>query len=328
MCYQWRISGLACEVHGLKVEKQHFETIEAYIEQSPGWDIETLQLSPGRLDLRSTLVMIPGVQLIWDHTGAKMEQHVSYQASGIAFGTVLEGDTPTLFRGHELDFGNALLWRSGEELEYIVPKGLASLIVQVDEALVELLGWSVAGSSMQQLPRRHLLKLLHSCRHATLAARQQAEIPDDLKKQDALLWRDRILADLEAALQPWLGGAAYLKKDALLATRHFQLIKRTAKFFAQYDLENPLVVDALACSLGVSQRTLYHAFRESLGVGPYAYFQLIRLHKLRDRLLAASPSEASVSSLASDLGFNQAGRISVAYRKHFGESPGATLRRN
>jgi AraC-like DNA-binding protein len=169
--------------------------------------------------------------------------------------------------------------------------------------------------------------MYYSCRQATLAARQQAVIPDDLKKQDALLWRDRILADLEAALQPWLGGAASLKKGALLATPHFQLIKRTAHLFAQYDLEEPLEVDALASTLGVSQRTLYHAFRESLGVGPYAYFQLIRLHKLRDRLLAASPSEASVISLASDLGFNQAGRLSVAYRKHFGESPGETLRR-
>ena len=181
---------------------------------------------------------------------------------------------------------------------------------------------------MQQIPGRHLLKLLHSCRQATLAARQQAEIPDDFKKQDALLWRERILADLEAALQPWLGRAAYLKKGALLATPHFQLIKRTAHLFAQYDLEKPIAVDALASSLGVAQRTLYHAFRESLGVGPYAYFQLIRLHNLRDRLLTASSSDATVISLASDLGFNQAGRLSVAYRKHFGESPGDTLKRN
>ena len=209
---------------------------------------------------------------------------------------------------------------------YFDSLGLSSLIVRVDEALVELLGWSVAGSSMQQVSRRHLLKLQQSCQQATLVARQQAEIPDYYVQQDSMLWRDRILADLEAVLQPWLGGAAYLEKGALLETPHFQLIKKTAHFFAQYDLEKPLAVDALAKSLGVSQRTLYHAFRESLGVGPYGYFQLIRLHKLRARLLAASPSEASIISLASDLGFNQAGRLSVAYRKHFGESPGETLR--
>jgi AraC-like DNA-binding protein len=322
-----RIAGSDWEDSGLRVEEQHFATIEAYHEGSTGWDIETLQLSPGQLDLSSTLVMFPGVQLIWDRNGAKMEQHVSYQASGIAFGMVLAGDARALFRGHELDFGDALLWRSGEELEYIVPKGLASLIVRVDETLVELLGWSVAGSSMQQLPRQHLLKLQQSCRQATQAAREQAEIPDNFTQQDAFLWRDRILADLEAALEPWLTGAAYSEKGALLATPHFHLIKNTAHFFAQYDLEKPLAVDALARSLGVSQRTLYHAFRKSLGVGPYAYFQLIRLHKLRDRLLTASPSEASVISLASELGFHQAGRLSVAYRKHFGESPGETLTR-
>ncbi|MEA3301951.1 MAG: helix-turn-helix domain-containing protein [Pseudomonadota bacterium] len=312
----------------MKVEEQHFETIEAYIEESPGWELDVLQLSPGQLDFSSTLVVLSGVQLAWDHNGAKMEQHTSYQASGIAFGMALKSDSRALFRGHELDFGDALLWQSGEEFEYIVPKGLSSLIVRVDEALVELLGWCVAGSSMQRVPRRHLLKLQLSCHQATLAARELADIPGDSSQQDALLWRDRILTDLEAVLQPWLDETAYLKKGALLATPHFQLIKKTEHLFARYDLEKPLEVDTLARSLGVSPRTLYHAFRESLGVGPYGYFQLIRLHKLRDILLASSPSEANVISLASDLGFNQAGRLSVAYRKHFGESPSETLKRN
>jgi hypothetical protein len=192
LLYQLRIPGLACEVSGLKVEEQHFETIEAYIDESPGWELDVLQLSPGRLDFSSTLVVLPGVQLAWDHNGAKMEQHTSYQPSGIAFGMALKSDSRALFRGHELDFGDALLWQSGEEFEFIVPKGLASLIVRVDEALVELLGWCVAGSSMQHVPRRHLLKLQQSCRQATLAARQQAEIPDDCTLQDALLWRGRL----------------------------------------------------------------------------------------------------------------------------------------
>ena len=72
----------------------------------------------------------------------------SYRANGIDVGVILL----ILYINGEIDS----LWRSGEELEYIVPKGLASLIVRVDEALVELLGWSVAGSSMQQIPGRHI----------------------------------------------------------------------------------------------------------------------------------------------------------------------------
>jgi hypothetical protein len=35
------------DVSNLKVEEHYFETIEAYIEQSPGWELDVLQLSPG-----------------------------------------------------------------------------------------------------------------------------------------------------------------------------------------------------------------------------------------------------------------------------------------
>ena len=97
---------------------------------------------------------------------------------------------------------------------YFDSLGLSSLIVRVDEALVELLGWSVAGSSMQQVSRRHLLKLQQSCQQATLVARQQAEIPDYYVQQDSMLWRDRILADLEAVLQPWLWAGLHIWKRA------------------------------------------------------------------------------------------------------------------
>ncbi len=74
-------------------------------------------------------------------------------------------------------------------------------------------------------------------------------------------------------------------------------------------------------------RTLFHTFRKCLGIGPHTYFQRVRLHELRDMLMTASPSETSVTFLATEAGFNHLGRLSIAYREFFGEYPSDTLRR-
>ena len=60
-------------------------------------------------------------------------------------------------------------------------------------------------------------------------------------------------------------------------------------------------------------------------MGPQGYLQLLRLHRLRDRLLAVSPATASITSLAGELGFTHVGRLSAAYPSQFGEYPKETL---
>jgi transcriptional regulator GlxA family with amidase domain len=51
-----------------------------------------------------------------------------------------------------------------------------------------------------------------------------------------------------------------------------------------------------------------------------------RFERVRDTLRGAAP-EASVMDIAASLGFNHLGRLSVKYRRRFGERPSETLRR-
>lgn len=85
------------------------------------------------------------------------------------------------------------------------------------------------------------------------------------------------------------------------------------------------VVD-LARAAGVSVRTVYRTSARHLGGPPMTQIRLSRLRGVRRRLLAATPGE-SVTSAATDAGFFHLGRFSAIYRRHFGESPSATLRR-
>ena len=78
---------------------------------------------------------------------------------------------------------------------------------------------------------------------------------------------------------------------------------------------------------GVAERTLRAACEEHLGMGPIRFLALRRMHLVRRALLHAHPSEATVTRIATDQGFWELGRFSVAYRALFGESPSETLRR-
>lgn len=317
----------------MNVQYLRFVTVEQFLAGNGcGTDMDLLQLSPGRLDFTSTLVELPGILLEWNRVGARIRACECDRASGVKFGFVRQSPTPLKLGGLELDYGNAVLWQRDEELEYIAPTGLASLVIHVDAALADLLGWTLASGVFRPVPAVRLSRLEQTCRLATWAARKQVGPEYDkgtncAPAQDSVQWRDRILADLEPALEPWLTPDIRAGNHTFFGTPHFRLVKDTERFFERYDLGQSMTVDAVAEALGVARRTLFRAFREWADMGPHAYLLLVRLHRLRDRLLAGSPADTSVTKLAIELGFNHMGRLSAAYRRHFGEYPKETLAR-
>lgn len=92
-------------------------------------------------------------------------------------------------------------------------------------------------------------------------------------------------------------------------------------------LSEPVELQRLADIAGVRPRTLETRFREFLGTSPLGWVRRTRLMNARQRLLNPE-TESSVTQAALASGFTQLGRFSVEYRKAFGESPSATLRRS
>jgi AraC-like DNA-binding protein len=88
-----------------------------------------------------------------------------------------------------------------------------------------------------------------------------------------------------------------------------------------------LYVTDLCRVTGVSERTLEYAFKETTGLTPMAYLIRLRLHRVREALLAATPGSTTVSAAALNWGFWHFGEFSRAYKDCFGELPSDTLRR-
>src|SRR5258708_2341142 len=108
--------------------------------------------------------------------------------------------------------------------------------------------------------------------------------------------------------------------------RHDMIVARFEEFL-EANPDQPLYLTEICAAIGVAERTLRAACVEHLGMGPIRYLSLRRMHLVRRALLRADPSTATVTRLATDHGFWELGRFSVAYRALFDESPSESLRR-
>ena len=89
----------------------------------------------------------------------------------------------------------------------------------------------------------------------------------------------------------------------------------------------PLHLPEVCAAIGVSERTLRLHCLEHLGLSPHRYLLLRRMNQARRALAEANPTGTTVTAVATEFGFWELGRFSVAYRNLFGEPPSVTLHR-
>jgi LacI family transcriptional regulator len=81
---------------------------------------------------------------------------------------------------------------------------------------------------------------------------------------------------------------------------------------------NPIYVDELARSLGVSRRSLEMRFRGALGTSVYAQVQRIRFERVIE--LMTDPA-MSLDEIAYSTGFGASAAFSTMFRRHFKQAP-------
>jgi AraC-like DNA-binding protein len=109
--------------------------------------------------------------------------------------------------------------------------------------------------------------------------------------------------------------------------RHAALMRRLEEVL-EANPDHTLYMAELCAATGASGSTLRTCCQEHLGMSPMRYLWLRRMHLARRGLRIADPTVTTVTEVATDYGFWELGRFSVAYRSLFGESPSAALRRS
>ena len=187
------------------------------------------------------------------------------------------------------------------ESEFHLPKGVEAL--QVDtERVRELFDWG-----------KRLVDM----------ALQQPSIFDGQAKE-RLAAQDELLEILLATLR----GADDFESTRSDRTHTAQgKIVKVAEEYALAHTGERLYVTDLCRAAAVSERTLEYAFKEIAGLTPMNYLVRLRLHRVRQALIAATPESTTVSIEALNWGFWHFGEFSRAYKECFGELPSDTLRR-
>jgi AraC family ethanolamine operon transcriptional activator len=134
--------------------------------------------------------------------------------------------------------------------------------------------------------------------------------------------------ELLETLLATLGVADDFEPDRSDRTRQaYSLVVKLAEDYALSHPNDHLYVSDLCRVAAVSERTLEYAFKEVMGLTPMTYLIRLRLHRVRQALLAASQGSTTVSAEALEWGFWHFGEFSRAYKECFGELPSDTLRR-
>jgi AraC-like DNA-binding protein len=143
---------------------------------------------------------------------------------------------------------------------------------------------------------------------------------------DCATERDAAQTELIEALLAALDVAHDFEPSRGDRTRQAQ--SRIVRIAEDHVLSRPganVYVTDLCKAAGVSERSLEYAFKAVMGLTPVAYLTRLRLHRVRQALLAAAPGSTSVSTEALRWGFWHFGEFARAYKECFGEYPSDTL---
>ncbi|WP_448211890.1 helix-turn-helix domain-containing protein [Colwellia sp. MEBiC06753] len=93
--------------------------------------------------------------------------------------------------------------------------------------------------------------------------------------------------------------------------------------FIQQSIKEPISLDDIVLASEVNPKRLYAGFNKFIGMPPMQYLKVQRLEAVKAQL--ETQRSNSVTDVAIQWGFSHLGRFSADYKKHFQESPSATL---
>jgi len=294
-------------------------------------DQNAVQLQAAPLRARRITVRLEGAAVVFHTTNLRIRTRTRVREGLLAysaFGPHATGSVEGLPVGPDLLLSVA----SGTEVTLVVDPGYESIafLLPADDILGHL---RLRQRETDFRPPRgvELLRVDAAMVRAmfdwgvrlTATAASDPALFDDRKE-------NRIAARIELieALLETLGTAIEFEPDRSEQARQAQgVIVKKAEDCARSRPGSLLYVSDLCAAAAVSERALQYAFKAILGLTPVAYLTRLRLHRVREKLLAATPGSTTVSVEALDCGFWHFGEFSRAYKECFGELPSDTLRR-
>jgi AraC-like DNA-binding protein len=288
-----------------------------------GWDIESTQLTAGANEIRFDHFAYP--ELMVSHfTSKRSMQNVFSVPPGMVIFLICKSKSPAFWNSRTFPPTLMAIVRSGLEHWVVLPDDWECYEFIVSEEFI---------MRTELFPRRLFVRTSISERAylplmepVTTMFLQQMDI--FFQQHAGIVKPPRITVHEKQFFDFIINGLiqvvdAGLNADSLFKpkrTRCPDLAKKAREYITAH-LDTDFSIDEMAQTLGVSNRVLNYAFKDSLGVSPFQYIQTERLHSVRRQLIHTDLSVTEASQLH---GFNSPSRFSHQYSRLFGELPSAT----
>jgi AraC-like DNA-binding protein len=293
------------------------------------WDL--VKLASPDLRARRVIVRLDGGMVVYHRTNLRVRSRAKLSPGLVGYGACgprAKGSA----NGMALRPGTMWAAEAGAEITFVVEPGFESVFAAFtpDDMKAHFQGrHREAGLSMPrgaeflQRDPASVRRFFTRGKRLVTAAERRPELFNDRRET-------RVAAQVELleALLAALGATTDFQPPRRDDTRRAQSrIVKCAEDYALAHMGDRLYLTDLCKAAGASERSLEYAFKEIMGMTPVAYLTRVRLHRVRQALLAASPGSTTVSVEALNGGFWHFGDFSRAYRDCFGELPSETLRR-
>lgn len=306
-----------------------FSDINQYAEVGKNWDIDFMQLSPGKLDAKLYIVNDINFQVFRTSFNQSLLQNGSSPKNLITFGLTRNRCVEFFWRGHRItgkdififpingeiatesrpDFDTYGLSFHPEYIEQVCEELILNLSLK-DIRSTEIL--TVPDLSMQSL--RLFLENTFTVIKNNISNFSRDNFRGTIKYE--------ILKKLLLTIEP------HLKKSKIKNIRLRDQAYKKAKDYIYDNLNVPLTVQELVKEANVSIRTLEYSFLERFGMRPKALLKSIRLNGVNRALKLADVKKTKLYSIANHWGFWHIGQFAKDYKEMFGELPSDTIRKS
>jgi AraC family ethanolamine operon transcriptional activator len=294
-------------------------------------DFDLVKLASPGFRARRVIVRLEGGTVVYHRTSVRVRTRTTMSPGLVGYGTCGPRRKGSSANGVPLRPGSMWAAEAGAEMAFVVNPGFESVSAAFtpDEMQAHFQGRQreanlamPKGAEILQRDPAAVRRFFTWGKRLITTAERRPELFND--RRDT-----RVAAQVELleALLSALGATTDFKPPRRDDTRRAQSrIVKDAEEYALAHISDRLYVTDLCTAAGVSERSLEYAFKGIMGMTPVAYLTRVRLHRVRQALLAATPGSTTVSVEALNGGFWHFGEFSRAYRVCFGELPSETLR--
>ncbi|MDO1583234.1 helix-turn-helix domain-containing protein [Rhizobium oryzicola] len=302
-------------------------SIDEAIGVMPGWQLDLLQMSPGRLNYSLSLIQLGMIQIFRERADKMLLKRGLSWPGSLVLSFLVNAEGTAWLSGHEVD-PDVCLMVDGQFLpEILTPRSLDLVYVAIDR------NWLAA-----QLSLRGFDGLANYIRAYSSIAMWHAETAAFSRCLSGLLSETTCagsasLNSIGSSAQDYvadilLNVITSARKVEVVSDTSNKLIIDKARRLMLRDCSHVPTVTKVAAHLGISRRHLQTCFNNSVGLPATEFIRAERLNMVRKALIQARREKrgAIIGDIAAQWGFWHLSRFAADYRDMFAELPSETLR--